>query len=49
MFFLDKIVGESELEELEELSKILSSYKEKVNLKRQVSQCFLKSDFEVFF
>lgn len=32
----DKVVSEDELQELEELSGILSTYKDNVNLKRQV-------------
>jgi hypothetical protein len=38
--FVDKVVSENELQELEELSKILSTYKDQVHLKRQVSKCF---------
>jgi hypothetical protein len=50
VYFSDKVVSENELQELEELSKILSTYKEKVHLKRQVSKCLWNShevDFNV--
>jgi hypothetical protein len=43
VYFSDKVVSENELQELEELSKILSTYKEKVHLKRQVSKCLWNS------